>query len=163
MKSVKSDKIMENHEETFTMNKNNEPSLKEEKHYNTPKDDNQVAVYENDDKFQEKAKSQSENKFLEDDEEEEMFRQYQNRRQNQDERRNSDYMNNMNHTISHSKFTNKLTGILTLKVYILTSGSYLKFQVSYTDTIKDLKSKIYKSLEKDSRYKLNYRSLDGNS
>lgn len=104
----------------------------------------------------------SDNKYLEDDEEEEFFRQCQNRRQKMEDKRNSEYINNIHNTISHSKFANKLRGTLNVKIYILNQNKPFTFEVSYTDTIKDLKLKIFKQIEKDPRFKLNYRSLEGN-
>lgn len=78
-----------------------------------------------------------------------------------EDKRNSEYIKNINNTISHSKFANKLRGTLNIKVYILSQSKPFDFEVSYTDTIKDLKLKIYKHIEKDPRFKLNYKSLDG--
>lgn len=101
------------------------------------------------------------NKYLEDEDEDEYFRQCQNRRNKMEDQRNNDYINNMHNTISHSKFANKLRGTLNIKIYILNNNKPITFEVSYTDTIKDLKHKIYKQIENDSRFKLNFRSLDG--
>ena len=101
------------------------------------------------------------NKYLDDDEEDEIFRQCQNRRDKMDDKRNSEYIKNIHNTISHSKFANKLRGTLNVKIYILNQNKPFTFEVSYTDTIKDLKLKIYRQIEKDPRFKLNYRSLDG--
>ena len=100
------------------------------------------------------------NKYLDDDEDE-IFRQCQNRRDKMDDKRNSEYIKNIHNTISHSKFANKLRGTLNVKIYILNQNKPFTFEVSYTDTIKDLKLKIYRQIEKDPRFKLNYRSLDG--
>jgi len=108
-----------------------------------------------------KIENANTNKYLDDDEEAEIFRQCQNRRNKTEDKRNSEYISNIHNTISHSKFANKLGGTLSIKIYILNQNKPFTFEVSYTDTIKDLKLKIYKQIERDSRFKLNYRSLDG--
>ena len=89
-----------------------------------------------------------------------MFRQIQNRHHIQEER-NNNHIKKINNTISVSKIGNKFGGVLQIKVYIFNNSTHFILQVSYNDTIKDLKLKIFKQLEKDSRFKLNYKSLDG--
>lgn len=123
--------------------------------------DQKIQEKEADPPADDKNESQNENRYLEDEEEEEFFRQCQNRRQKMEDKRNSDYIKNIHNTISHSKFADKLRGTLNVKIYILNQDKPFTFEVSYTDTIKDLKLKIYKQIEKDSRFKLKYKSLDG--
>ncbi len=149
--------ILSQNVEELQEDKNNENYLEipSEKH------DKKIQEQEADPPADNKNEDQVDNKYLEDEEEEEFFRQCQNRRQKMEDKRNSDYIKNIHNTISHSKFANKLRGTLNVKIYILNHNKPFTFEVSYTDTIKDLKLKIYKQIEKDSRFKLNYKSLDG--
>jgi len=78
-----------------------------------------------------------------------------------EDKRNNEYFNNIHNTVAHSKFANKLRGTLKVKIYILNHNKPFNFEISYSDTIKDLKLKIYKKIENDAIFKLNYRSLDG--
>lgn len=94
--------------------------------------------------------------------EDEYLQQIAERRKKLEEKRKSKLSENKSHSISHhSKFSNRLKGIYNVKIYIFNSDEFKNFEVSYMDTVKDLKIKIYKDIEKDSKYKLKYKSLDG--
>jgi hypothetical protein len=144
-----------NSEEKKKYRNDSDNNLNENLHHNTPKLDSI-----NNPEIDSKNKN-GDNNFIEEDNEDEYFRQCQNRRQKNDDKRNSDYIKNINNTISHSKFGNLLRGSLNIKIYILNTCCGVNFEVSYTDTIKDLKMKIYKQIENDPRFKLNYKSLGG--
>lgn len=133
------------------MDKNN---VIEEKHQNNS--ENKSIERNDNENIEDKDKI-----YLDDDEEEEFYRQCQNRRVNYEEKRNSQNIKHINNTISHSKFANKLKGSTHVKIYVLKYSKPFIFEISYTDTIKDLKLKIYKQIEKDPRFKLNYKSFDG--
>ena len=91
-----------------------------------------------------------------------IFKQIENRRQKLKDNRNSQYIKNINNTISHSKFANKLSGTVTVKVYLLNTGKSIRLQCSYSDTVKDLKFVKLRSMEKNGRFKLIFHSIDGN-
>ena len=89
--------------------------------------------------MEERRNSKNNKKSDDEEEEDDYFKQIENRRQKLEDKRNSKYIKNINNTISHSKFANKLSGTVTIKVYILNTGKSIRLKCGYGDSIKDLK------------------------
>jgi len=113
-------------------------------------------------KMEERRNSKNNKKSDDEEEEDDYFKQIENRRQKLEDKRNSKYIKNINNTISHSKFANKLSGTVTIKVYILNTGKSIRLKCGYGDSIKDLKLMILRNIEKDKNIKLKYHTIEGN-
>ncbi len=92
--------------------------------------------------------------------EDDYFRQIEQRRKKMEDSANPKIASIINNTISQSKFANKFTETTKIRIYLLNTQNYTDISVGINDTIKQLKSKVFNHLEKEGKFKLKYKIID---
>jgi ribosome biogenesis protein Nip4 len=88
------------------------------------------------------------------------FKQIEQRRKKMDESANPKIASIINNTISQSKFANKFTETTKIRIYLLNTQNFTDISVGINDTIKHLKTKVFNYLEKEGKVKLKYKIIE---
>jgi hypothetical protein len=91
---------------------------------------------------------------------EDYFRQIEQRRKKMEESANPKIASIVNNTISNSKFANKFTETVKIRIYLLNSQNYIDVPVGINDTFKELKTRIFNHLDKEGKVKLKYKIIE---
>jgi hypothetical protein len=62
---------------------------------------------------------------------------------------------------SNSKFTNKFSENMKIRIYLLNSQNYYDLNISYNDTFRDVKTKVLAYIFSTNKFKVKYNTVDG--